>query len=207
MKKLWIICLILAALLLTACQSGGDVAVSAEKAAIDASIRLWQTNAVIDSNSFQIRQKQKIEGVTFVMLSFDRFTEGRDEQCLGLFQAEFRLLAGGWFAGNGGGSCYGVAAGEEIPEGLPPVDIGAGTSSSSRPTDPGFSEVNGLVHQDDIRKIRVTWNDGMTQEVDVINDSYLSVRTGSFQHQKIEALDADGNVVYDSVSEVAPGKQ
>ena len=51
------------------------------------------------------------------------------------------------------------------------------------------------------------WNDGKTQNVDVVNHSYLVARDGQFEMQSVEALSDDGQVIYTNEPIVAPGKQ
>jgi hypothetical protein len=53
----------------------------------------------------------------------------------------------------------------------------------------------------------VTWLDSTTQEVDVINHSFLAVRAGQFEMANIKGLNQDGEVVDDHQNPpAAPGK-
>ena len=67
--------------------------------------------------------------------------------------------------------------------------------------------MSGEVYRDDIRFVHITWDDGMLQQADVINNSYLALRAGRFNMQKLEALDANIQVVFTNEPETAPGKQ
>jgi len=71
-----------------------------------------------------------------------------------------------------------------------------------------WSRVDGPVYDDAGARVEVLWEDGATQEADVVRASVLAVREGSHQYQEVRALDAEGEVVYvHEQPEIAPGKQ
>jgi hypothetical protein len=43
--------------------------------------------------------------------------------------------------------------------------------------------------------VRVTWSDGVTETVTLVNESYLVVRADEVIVERIEALDAAGTII------------
>ncbi len=203
MIKRFIIVAIL--LVLTGCVPP-DSAFSPENAAANFATQSMGFNATIVSESVQVRQKiEWTDQITMVMVSFDRLIEGRLESCLMTYETR-RGPLGFWTAGGGGGGCSSQVGQAGLDPGQA-LDMGGGQNGGNTPADPGFSYVNGLVYQDDIQLVRVTWNDGQQQTVEVINKSYLALRAGQFGWQAVEGLNAAGEVVFGQTMETAPGKQ
>ncbi len=73
--------------------------------------------------------------------------------------------------------------------------------------EPGLTTTYGLIHQEDITKVRVTWKDDQVEEADVIDQTFLIYRAGQVQYKTVEGLNAAGDVVYSFSPEVAPGKK
>ena len=195
-------CLALA-VLLSGCGRSG-MAFTPQQAVVSSIMERTQPGSIVDQSSVQVRQSQELSGHTFVMISYNQTIENRNESCLMMYEVR-RSSLGTWVPGSGGGGCQGrIGGGDPAPEQA--VEIGSGQSGSSGPDDPGFSNVNGLVHQEGIVKIRITWHDGSTQEVDVINGSYLALRAGEYQMTKVEGLSQDGDVLFTYSNEIAPGK-
>lgn len=192
-------------LILTGCVPPGS-AFSPENAAANFATQTMSFNATIISESIQVRQKiEWIDQTTMVMVSFDRLIDGRQESCLMTYETR-RGPLGFWTAGGGGGGC-GSPIDQAGFDPSQPLDIGGGQNGGSTPADPGFSYVNGLVYQDDIQLVRVTWDDNQQQTVQVINESYLALRAGQFSWQAVEGLNAAEEVVFGQTMETAPGKQ
>lgn len=153
-----------------------------------------------DTSSIRILQKQALGDSQFVLVSYQGTdTRVGKEFCLSLYQV--KKMALGWVPSTGGGGCSTAAP---DPEQIP---ISIGGSGGSDGQGDGFSAVSGEVYRDDIRSVHVTWSDGVLQQADVINNSYLAIRAGSnINMQKVEALDAKSQVVYSNEPEIAPGK-
>lgn len=205
MKKLFVraLAILLLAIMLYGC-SGGE-AFSAEDAAVKFGIENMHEGAVIDQESITIRQVREIdENIKYVLFSFQRQTNGRQERCLMLYETR-RTPLGFWSSGSGGGGCGGPIAG--IEEEIPAIDSGAGISTNSdNPL--GTSQAYGLVNDENIVKVRVTWDDGAIFDADLVNSSYLIMRDGQFETTMIEGLDADGAVVEKvDWGRPAPGKE
>lgn len=82
------------------------------------------------------------------------------------------------------------------------------TRGSSSGAGLDYTEVDGFVYQPEIVSLEVSWEDGETQTVDVVNGAYLALRSGIQEVTQIRALDAAGEVVYAYKSPApAPGKQ
>ncbi len=192
-------------LFLAGCIHGPILALTPEQAAIQAVIDQAGRRAVVDRGSVQVRQSLKLDRNTFVVVSFSQMESDRKDKCLFVYQIIQNSL-GTWQPGSGGGGCSGTTIGQPEPPGQP-IEVGGGQSGSRGPGDPGYSHTAGMVNLNDITKVRVTWNDGSQQEVNVINSSYIAVRAGDIRFQKVEGLNSDGEVVYSNELPVAPGKQ
>lgn len=195
--------LILLAVLLPGCM--GREAFSAEDAAVKFGMENMREGAVIDQKSIVIRQVREMdENTKYVLFSFDRQMNNRPERCMMLYETHRNPL-GMWYSGSGGGGCGGPVEGAE--EEVPAIDSGGGSSTSSdKPL--GTSMAYGLVHDEQIVKVRITWNDGAMFDADLVNSSYLVMRDGQFETTMIEGLDADGAVVERvDWGRPAPGKE
>jgi hypothetical protein len=159
----------------------------------------------IVTDSVEVRQSVQVENSVFVLLTYQRTIENRQENCRMTYQTERRL--GRWTVGAAGGGCEGFvdSEGSEPP---PPSDlsIGAGQSSSG-PMHPGYSHVEGFVNNLDITQVRVTWEDRLVETVNVVNETFLTARTGQLRYESVEGLNTAGEVVYSSNPVVAPEKQ
>jgi hypothetical protein len=180
---------ILLTLSLTAC---GVTHFSPEAAVTDMILHRQGPDFTVDPDTVQARQTARIEpGVAVVLVTFQgtRANSG-PERCVHSYKAERFFL--GWQSGSGGGSCYSDQMNDEIQ----PMRFSGGISTSSRPGDPGLSEVSGLVTEPSITQVRLTWKDGRIDEVDVAAETFIITRSGQFEMQKIEGLNDQGEVVY-----------
>lgn len=205
MKKQFVygLALVLLAMLLPGCM--GREAFSAEDAAMKFGIENMREGAVVDQETVVIRQVREMDETTkYVLFSFDRQMNNRQERCLMLYETH-RNPFGMWYSGSGGGGCGGPVDG--AAEEIPAIDSGGGSSAGS--DDPlGTSQAYGIVNDDKIVKVRVTWDDGAIFDADLVNSSYLIMRDGQFQTTMIEGLDADGAVVERvDWGRPAPGKE
>ncbi len=198
--------ILLITLFLAGCSISGPImTVTPEQAAIRAAVERPGNHAVVNQGSVQVRQSVQFDRYTFVVLSFNQIEDNRKDTCTFVTQT-FRNALGRWQPSSSGGGCSGMPIGQPEPPKMP-VEAGGGQSGSAGQGEPDYSHTAGLVNRNDIAKVRVTWNDGSQQEADVVNGSYIVVRTGRFNNQKIEGLNADGEVVYSNDPLVAPGKE
>lgn len=155
-----------------------------------------------DPNSIRVLQKQTLGEFTYILVTFQGFDAriGK-ENCQ--FLHRVKKMALGWGSTSGGGGC---SSGEPDVENIP-LSISGNSGGGDLRGDAGYSAVSGEVYRDDIRFVHITWDDGMLQQADVINNSYLALRAGRFNMQKLEALDANIQVVFTNEPETAPGKQ
>ena len=80
--------------------------------------------------------------------------------------------------------------------------------SQSGGNQPALSYTYGLVYDPKIVTIQVTWSDEPVQTVEVVNGSYLAVRSDFVSYQQVRGLDAEGAILFASPAiEVAPGKE
>ncbi len=209
---LWMTFGLLLALSLSAC--GGDslpMAFSPQQAAIQMANNAMggpQHQSFVIPESIFVHQTQELNGHTFVLLSFNRNAEGgRLEECTMMY--EVRKTFVGWTPGSGGGGCAGRIGGSQEPDPKPAMEVGGGSNSGGgfNSNEPGFSDVNGVVNNNEIIKVRITWDDNQVQEVEVINGSYLALRVGKFHWTKVEGLGADANVLFSNGPIIGPKKQ
>jgi hypothetical protein len=154
----------------------------------------------LDPNSIRVMQSQKLQDSVIVLVAFQGTQQGSLQQCLFHYEAH-QATIGTWVGGNGGGGCS--MAGQDRT----PLEVGMGKIMGTQPGVLSYTEVDGFVNQEDILTVKVTWQDGETQQVEVVNSTYLAARTGSQEIEKIEGLDASGGVVYTHTPpEPAPGK-
>lgn len=205
MKKLFVraLAILLLAIMLYGCS--GEESFSAEDAAVKFGMENMHEGAVIDQESIKIRQVREMdENTKYVLFSFDRQMNNRPERCLMLYETR-RNPIGMWVSGSGGGGCGGPVEG--AAEEVPAIDSGGGSSTNSdKPL--GTSQSYGVVNDDTIVKVRITWNDGAIFDADLVNSSYLVMRDGQFETTMIEGLDTDGAVVERvDWGRPAPGKE
>lgn len=168
----------------------------------------------IDPNSIQVLQTTMLDDQAFVLVSYEGVRSdlgGAKTTCLSLYGMRKALL-GMWSPGSGNSGCESKVqvAGEQTDQPEPPpqpISIGGGRSGGDGKSDPGHSMASGKVFDDAVKAVKVTWQDGTSQQADVINASYLIVRTGQMEWMKVEALGEKGDVIFSWHPEVAPGKQ
>jgi hypothetical protein len=154
-----------------------------------------------------VRQTIESETKTFVLLTYQQKQEGREDKCIHM-AATIRNRFGLWAVDSSGGGCTGRVGGGSSLEPEQPLEISSGNSGRNSPTDPGYSYVDGLVHDENIHSVRITWDDGTIQEMDVINGSLLAVQAGVMNYQAIEGLNADGDAIFlTQFGVTAPGKE
>jgi hypothetical protein len=189
----------LSVLLLAGCQS--LMAFTPEQAAMQNALDYdLGSDYTLDPNSIRVLQSQRLQDSTLVLVSFQENRQGSRMQCLFHFETH-RVPIGTWVSGSGGGGC------SSADQDRTPLEVGMGKSMNSQPGRLNYIEVDGFVNQEDIQTVKVTWQDGETQQVEVVNGTYLAARAGSQEIEKIEGLDASGQVVYTHTPPVpAPGK-
>jgi hypothetical protein len=147
-------------------------------------------SVTIDKNSFKPLQTVKVnDSSAIVVFTFqqNRNPSGQ-ETCF--YSAIVNKNGLSWQSNSDGGGCDPILPADQM-EALR-VDSG---QSSSTPTDPGLSEVHGLVQKASVVKILLTWNDGLVVDVPIANGAFVTYRQGTFDMQSIQGLDAQGLVV------------
>lgn len=195
-----ILALILLVFTLAGCSGGQSAASDAEKAAVRFGIASFNDGAIVVPWSTAVWQVQEVkEDIKLVLFTFNRLTVDGPERCLMLYETR-PDPKGLWSINSGGGSCNGQIKG--MNQGLPALDSSWGTISN-----PNAAAVTnslayyGVVHDENIVKVRFSWDDGFVFDADVINSSYLVTRDGQLD-ARIEGLDADGAVVYVDVADI-----
>jgi hypothetical protein len=178
-------------LILTAC---GPMGFSAEQAAIQA-MRDSHGHGSIYEDTIKILQTKQVGKDVYVLYSFRTQEVNYEADCTWMYRVQ-RGRLGLWQPANGGGGCSGALPGSD-PGPLMDLEIsGGGSQSTNGPADPGTSEVYGKVNRADIVKVRVTWDDGQIEEVDVVNGSYVVIRSGLVKTVKVDGLDESGAVIF-----------
>ena len=184
---------------LTAAGCSGLLNFSPERAAVQEILSGNSFGMQAQPDTVQVLQSKALEGTKFVQVAFQAVDDqGRQQECL--FVYETRKTPVGFVAGSGGGGC-----GIGKPPGGEPISVGVGSSGGAGVV---YTEADGFVYQPEIASLEVTWEDGETQMIEVVNGAYLALRSGRQELAQIKALDADGEVVYTYESPApAPGKQ
>jgi hypothetical protein len=196
----------LGSILLTACD-GGEFIFSPEEAGKAAIFQHGSPGFVVDPATVVVQQSHRIDDTSAVVLiTFEgnRDRTGREE-CVFTYKVDRYLI--GWRPGSGGGGCTQKNPPEDANAVREPLWLGGGQSSGSRANDPGFSEIYGKVQQENITQVRLTWDDGKVETVDVVNGTFLAFRQGLYSMNVAEGLNADGVAVYKNEVNIAPGKQ
>jgi hypothetical protein len=162
----------------------------------------------VDRNTIKVRQSVPLGDHFLVVITFRGFQNGNGagagmQNCMFTYEV-LRARLGGWSTGNGGGGCSGEPNGNEN---LGPMSIGASNNGGSGPGNAGYSSVDGQVYQKDIVNVLVTWNDTQVQKVPVVDGTFIAVRAGQFQMQRVDGLNEEDQVVYSSQPQIAPGKK
>lgn len=182
--------------------SGCNLSLSPQSAAIEALQSVNGPNFKIDTQSIKILQTMDVSDTsTVVVISFNGLRNSNGlENCLYSQQVEKQL--GFWRMFNGGGGCWSADSGANKD----PLMAGGSQSGSSKPEDPGISQVFGAVNHPGIVKVSVTWDDGQVTNSEVFNGSFLSFRLGMAEMVKVEGLSDQGMVIYQINPQTAPGK-
>jgi len=139
--------------------------------------------------SLQVRQRVPWRRGAIVYYTFDRLDSSGTtiSECGSATYVERGLL--GWHLRGGGG----VFCTPHSPSAGPFVRAG---SQGSLGEGAGLhSETYGLVTDPAAVEVRVTWSDGLTETIALVNGSYLAVRADEVIVEQIEALDVTGTVV------------
>lgn len=149
--------------------------------------RRWHDSQQMKADTIQVLQTQSLRDDVIVLVTFQAVrNNGQLSECVFMYEAKRDTLE--WTVGGGGGGCG-------LPGGMgEPIGIGAGRHHSFG--EDSYSCVDGLVYDDEVEAVQVTWGDGERQCIEVVNDSYLIVREGSHEYAEIRALDTDGEVIY-----------
>jgi hypothetical protein len=175
--------------LLTGCQ--GKIGDSAEQAAARQILHPSGDGAVVDPGSIEKIQEQELDNDTYIVLSFARTINSRNEKCLMMYQMHHELF-GGWAAGSGSGSCTEIGAADA--KSVEPLQLSGGTLHGADQTEPDVSFVLGRVHDDAIVKVIITWKDGLLQETPVIKGSFLAIRSGMVELKSAAGMNAENGV-------------
>lgn len=176
---------------------------SPQQAVIQHVINMEPPGSVVDSTSVKVHQTIQINGMTMVVLSFNRVMDNRKEQCLYVMEAS-RSSLGMWRSGSGGGGCGEPVHPEDVDQLPPLMMIGAGMSGGD-PMDPGLSHANGFVTWDTVEKVIIIWSDNTIQEATVENGTYFAARVGQFNMLNLQAIDEKGEVIFDQQALINTG--
>ncbi len=176
--------------LLAGCQDRGEV--SPEDAAALQLIRMEQPDVVIDPNSIDFLQSQELDGRVYVLYTYNRNWNGRNQQCLAVTDT-YQNLFSGWFAENGSASCP-----ERDLEGVQAtgvIDTFGGTFFHQGKQDMEHTFASGRVNQPEIVRVRVAWDDGLAQEAAVEQGAFLAIRSGEASIKAAVGLNEAGNEI------------
>ncbi len=176
-------------------------AASPEEAVLQQASRSMGPQVKILTETIQLRQTQSFIDLTFLLLSYDRIYENRREPCLVMYEV-YQNPTGTWATATGNVFCQ-VESDASVPG--HPLDVNGALEKSPGPGTAGMSYATGLVHREEIKKILVTWSDGNSQIVDVIEGTYLAFNASAFPFNSVQGLGANDEVLY-TIPVTPPGK-
>ncbi len=179
-------------LLLVGCQGSGSA--STDEAVTQQILKQPPAGAVIDPASIEVLQTQAFEGSQYVVVSYQRMWNNRDETCLAMLETHYEFLTG-WIAGSGGGAC--TERDRKSTNAGDPIHLSGGTQMRADQKKPDISHVLGKVNDPVITKVRVTWRDGQSQEAEVIKGSFIALRTGRAEISTAQGISSENDVVYE----------
>lgn len=182
---------------------GANSSFNPQQAAIQQAVNMDSSGGSVDSTTVKVHQTLEVNGKTLVMLSFNRMVDQRAEQCLYVMEPH-RTGIGTWGFGSGGGGCQDLAQPDNTQEVPALTMIGAGTSSDGQ-LDPGLSHVNGFVSSDKVKKVIVTWKDNSAQDAVIENGTYFAARIGQFEMSNVQAIDENGQILFDHQAAIQQG--
>ena len=175
-------------LALAGCSASG--AASPEAAATQRIAESIEDGVVNDLQSIEALQQQSFGDSVYVVLSYRRMWNNRDETCLVAYETYQQPLRG-WFSPGGSGSCTNNRA-EPSATGL---KIFGGTQIGQDPGEPDVSFVLGWANDDRIVKVDISWSDGYRQLAEVENGTVLAIREGEAQVKSTVSLTESGEPV------------
>jgi hypothetical protein len=190
-RKFYFRIVMLTLFLLAGCQGRGSA--SADQAAVQQILRSPANGAVVDPTSFKVLQTQAFESSSYIVLSYNRTWNNRDETCLAMHETHYELLTG-WVAGSGAGACSDRRAeGQAVKD---PMHLSGGTQIRKDQQKSDLSHVLGAANDPAITRVRITWQDGQMQEAKVVNGSFLAMRTGKVELKTAEGFNQENALVY-----------
>jgi hypothetical protein len=176
----------------TACQAAGKP--SAEQAAADMILAHPGEGVVVDPNSITGVQTQALDASTYVVITYQRMWNDRDELCLVLYETSYQMFTG-WSSNGGGGMCSErETAGEEAVQ--QPLHVSTGMTNRSDQNKPDFSYVLGKIYDPQIKTVMVKWKDGQAQEAQVVDNTFTAIRSGRVEMKNTEGMNAGNTVIY-----------
>ncbi len=149
-------------------------------------------NGSIDPGSLQVFQSQQLDDTAFTLVAYQATgRDGKPMYCTALYQAG-KSKIGTWETRGAGIGC-----GSGTRESVSIFDLSSGQTNISRgQLERSYSYTYGLIDKPEITRVRITWDDGQTQTVDVANDSFLIFREGRVTYTALEWLGRDDTVLY-----------
>lgn len=190
-KLFYLTAAILSLLFLAGCQGAGSA--SAGQAAAQSIIKNPPAGAAIDPGSIEVLQSQEFEDSTYVLVSYQRIWNDRNEKCVAMYETHRDVITG-WTAGSGAGSC---TERKDLENASGPMHLSGGTHFRKDQNKPDISHVLGRTNTPDIVKVRIVWKDGQSQEARVVNNSFFAIRTGKVELKTAEGFNEKGTKVYE----------
>ena len=169
-------------LLLAAC--GPVLAFTPERAVIQ---DLLASNAgQIIPDSIRVLQVQPWQDGHLVLAAYQIQDVNQVQDCASITQVIQRRT--GWIPSSGGAGCQ-----TAVPN-TQPIDLNGGGLSGTH-TQPTYYYY-GLVYDQNVSAVEVTWDDGQVQSTAVVNNSYILARNTDSQALQIRALNAAQEVIF-----------
>jgi hypothetical protein len=154
----------------------------------------------VDKATLQVPLSTELsDNEAIVLLTYQGMRQGSGpETCVNTYQVIKRPY--GWTPANGSGLCRQDLPGQDNQD----LEISSGRYPGKKPQEPGYSLVYGLVNNPEIQKVRVTWDDKQSTEVEAGSGAYLAHRSGQFLLRAVEGLDDQDQVVFSHFTDLDP---
>lgn len=166
---------------------------TAEETAIRHVKGMTEAGIHIDRNTVEAIQQVKMDDITLVLVQYSGHRMRGDVELCEFVVETKKTLSKSWQAKGGAGLCHE----NNDPANTIPITVVSSYGTTTL-LNRGYSTAFGYLRNGEITKVVVTWEDGLMQPASVSGSTYLTVREGRSNVEKIETYNHLGEIVYTS---------
>jgi hypothetical protein len=184
--------LLLFSLLLAGCSEKTlGVIITPEETAEQFVKEIKTADFTINDNTVQAIQTTTVNDMVLVLVQYSgKNIEGGVETCEVALEIE-KSRINGWKAKNSAGLCHKV---NDPTNSVPITVVGSWGNTSFLKQD--YSTTFGFIHDSQITRIVITWEDNQVQQAEIHENTYLAAREGRFSTEKIEAFNDQNEIIF-----------